>query len=133
MTVPLSDIKTRAVEELEEAVSRELNDVVAALPDCKNISLQKILSSGLQGRIECLPQDSTVQNFTDILTDRVAGVVRASIVQAIPDSIVFTLDDLYETLSYAGVQNGSNIVDSVRSRVREDWVYTDEDMVINLL
>ena len=130
--VPLSDIKTRAVEELEEAVSRELNDVVAALPDCKNISLQKILSSGLQGRIECLPQDSTVQNFTDILTDRVAGVVRASIVQAIPDSIVFTLDDLYETLSYAGVQNGSNIVDSVRSRVREDWVYTDEDMVINL-
>ena len=130
--VPLSDIKTRAVEVLEESVSRELNDVVAALPDCKNISLQQFLSSGLQGRIECLPQDSTVQNLTEILTERVAGVVSASIVRAIPDSIVFTHEDLYETLSLAGVQSGSNIVDSVRSRVLKGWIYTDEDMVINL-
>ena len=130
--VPLSDIKTRAVEVLEESVSRELNDVVAALPDCKNISFQQFLSSGLQGRIECLPQDSTVQNLTEILTERVAGVVSASIVRAIPDSIVFTHEDLYETLYVAGVQSGSNIVDSVRSRVLKGWIYTDEDMVINL-
>lgn len=130
--VPLSDLKTRAVEVLKEAVSRELSDIVASLPDCENIALQQILSSGLRGSIECLPQDSTAQSLTKILADRISGVVSASIVQAIPESIVFTQEDLYEILSFAGVQNGSSIVDSVRSRARRGWTYTEEDFVINL-
>ncbi len=130
--VLLSGIKARAVEVLEEAVSRELTDVVAALPDCKNVSLQQFLSSGLQGSMRCLPQNSTAQSLTKILADRATDVVRASIGQAIPNSIVFTQEDLYKTLSFADAHNGSNIVDSVRSRARKGWTYTDEDFVIHL-
>ena len=131
-TVSLTDIKAKAVLVLEDTVSRELTEIVDSLPNCQNISLQQILASGLQGSIECLPTDSSVRELTRILGDRIASAVSSSIVAVIPESIVFTEQDLYDTLSLAGVQDGSTAVDSIRARVRDGWTYTDEDFVLDL-
>ena len=130
--VSLTEIKVNAVVVLEDSVARELTDLVASLPDCRDTSLQQILAAGLQGTVECLPQNSTVQRLTDILAERIADFVSASIVNAIPESIVFTEQDLYDTLSLAGVPEGSGVIDSVRARVRNGWRYTDEDFALHL-
>lgn len=131
-TVSLSEVKQRAVVVLQESVARELNEVVASLPDCNNIPLQQILAGGLQGTVECIPQDATVRQFTEILAEKIADIASVSIVAVIPESIVFTEQDLYDTLSLAGVEDGSSAIDAVRDRVRSGWSYTDEDFVVDL-
>lgn len=131
-TISLTEIKAKAVVVLEDTVSRELDEAVAALPSCQNISLQQILASGLQGKVECIPQNTTVLQLTKLLSDQISSVASASIVSVIPESIVFTEQDLYDTMSLAGMQEGSSVVDSIRDRVRNGWVYTDEDFLVNL-
>lgn len=125
----LVDNKLAALQIIGETANRKLNENLRALPPCASgRSLTEIISLGSRGTIDCLPANTPITLVAGLISNQVTQAVEERIGNVIPDSIVFTQDDLQKTLTQAGLENGADILQALRSNISTGIVYTEDDL-----
>ena len=138
VTIPIAERKSNANEVIAALARIKLGGVLDELPECEeglpSLSLEDISQDGLP---QCVPASMTLDMLTGLLVSQLEFVDLDELLggfgYAIPDNIVFTQDDMRESLADAGGEDALESLDYVREVFSEGWTYTDADLRSDLM
>ena len=122
--------KHDAAAALTELVGDKVTEAMKALPVCVTESEAKDAMESLRRRmaIACLPPGVTARDIPDEDLLVIRGLVDTMILEAVPDTIIFTQADLRGSLWRAGGPKALGYFDSLRSISSASWYYNDEHL-----
>jgi len=125
VTVVLGDRKAAAMDILETQADAELHSIFESLPECSLTEFQAIVITLPAGTLpDCRPTGYTYEEFKTALGIDVGAAIQAQISDQIPDSWVFTDEDLRESI---GPEN-SEFIDKARDWAENGWTFSDIDL-----
>ena len=138
VTIPIAERKSNANEVIAALARIKLGGVLDELPECEeglpSLSLEDISQDGLP---QCVPPGMTEDILMGLLVSQLEVVDLDELLggfgYAIPDNIVFTQDDMRESLADAGGEDALESLDYVREVFSEGWTYTDADLRSDLM
>ena len=138
VTIPIAERKSNANEVIAALARIKLGGILDELPECEgglpSLRLEDISQDGLP---QCVPASMTLDMLTGFLVSQLEFVDLDEILggfgYAIPDNIVFTQDDMRESLADAGGEDALESLDYVREVFSEGWSYTDADLRSDLM
>ena len=138
VTIPIAERKSNANEVIAALARIKLGGVLDELPECEeglpSLRLEDISQDGLP---QCVPASVTLDMLTGLLVSQLEFVDLDELLggfgYAIPDNVVFTQDDMRESLADAGGEDALEALDYVREVFSEGWTYTDTDLRSDLM
>ena len=138
VTIPIAERKSNANEVIAALARIKLGGILDELPECEeglpSLSLEDISQDGLP---QCVPASMTLDMLTGLLVSQLELVDLDELLggfgYAIPDNVVFTQDDMRESLADAGGEDALESLDYVREVFSEGWTYTDADLRSDLM
>ena len=138
VTIPIAERKSNANEVIAALARIKLGGVLDELPECEEglptLRLEDISQGGLP---QCVPASMTLDMLTGLLVSQLEFVDLDELLggfgYAIPDNVVFTQDDMRESLADAGGEDALESLDYVREVFSEGWTYTDADLRSDLM
>ena len=131
--VSLEDNKRRATVAIQETAESKLNDLVSTVGDCGSdltvtdlLAMQQDIAAG--GLPSCLPAGTDRDLILDAVNEQVALQVDSLVLNAIPDSISYSSDDMRQALVDVGAVDNVDTIDDIRELLRDGWTYTDVDL-----
>jgi hypothetical protein len=125
VTVELGDRKAAAMDILETQADEELRSIFDSLPECTLSEFTSILTTLPPDTLPgCRPEGQSYDYFKTALGIDVGGSVDALIGDQIPDSWVYTDEELRQSI---GPEN-SEFVDKARNWAAFGWTFSDADL-----
>ena len=138
VTIPIAERKSNANEVIAALARIKLGGILNELPKCEEglptLRLEDMSQGGLP---QCVPASMTLDMLTGFLVSQLEFVDLDELLggfgYAIPDNVVFTQDDMRESLADAGGEDALESLDYVREVFSEGWTYTDADLRSDLM
>ncbi len=138
VTIPIAERKSNANEVIAALARIKLGGILDELPECEgglpSLRLEDISQDGLP---QCVPAGMTLDMLTGLLVSQLEFVDLDELLggfgYAIPDNVVYTQDDMRESLADAGGEDALEALDYVREVFSEGWTYTDADLRSDLM
>ncbi len=125
VTVELGDRKAAAMDVLEIQSDEELRSIFDSLPECTLSEFTSILTTLPADTLpSCRPEGQSYDYFKTALGIDIGGSVNALIGDQIPDSWVYTDEELRQSI---GPEN-SDFVDKARDWAASGWTFSDADL-----
>ena len=114
---------------MQNTATLKLEELIEALPKCSvSRTLEELIAGGLSGTLDCVPPLTPTRQIADFFGREVARAIEPNIIDAIPDTIRFTEQDLLETLRVAGSSDDVNMIWDLRASIALGWRYTEIDL-----
>ena len=131
--ISLVDNKRDARRVIIEIATRKFTDALKGLSPCTLAQLRNFDLSGLTTIPECLPPLVEPDLIMEQLTGSVNDAVDSLVLNAVPNSFLFTDANLRETLAIAGAEDNLELIDDVREIVGDGWTYDQDDLRADLV
>ena len=139
VTIPIAERKSNANEVIAALARIKLGGILDELPECEDGAASLHILQQLQtGNLpQCAPPVLTPELLTELSVSLFDNIDLDELVRGfgydIPDNIVFTQDDMRESLADAGGEDAQESLDYVREVFSEGWTYTDADLRSDLV
>ena len=131
--ISLVENKRDARRVILDTATRKFTDSLGELPACTLAQLRNFDLSNLTTIPDCLPSQVDPDLIMDQLTGSVNEAVDSLVLDAIPDTFLFTDANLRETLALAGAEDNLELIDDVREIVGDGWTYDQDDLRADLV
>ena len=126
--ISLTENKRLARQVIRDLTSTKLEDAASLLAECTPDQMFGIELQSLASLPVCLPPGVLSEELQVSLSQGISDAVDTHVLDLIPDRVTFTEATLRSALLQSGGKKEVDLLDQIRSVVRDGWTYSDTDL-----